>query len=71
MLIYALGLACSKGLKYIYLHMPVGLPKVPFRLPGEENAVWVDVYITGKKNDLWKNTHLFYERDVYISLIFF
>ena len=30
--------------------MPVGLPKVPFRLPGEENAVWVDVYITGKKN---------------------
>jgi len=28
--------------------MPVGLPKVPFRLPGEENAVWVDVYITGQ-----------------------
>jgi len=25
--------------------MPVGLPKVPFRLPGEENAVWVDVYV--------------------------
>lgn len=32
--------------------MPVGLPKVPFRLPGEENAVWVDVYIYYWKNDL-------------------
>nr|YP_007374823.1 ATP-dependent Clp protease proteolytic subunit [Ophioglossum californicum]AGC26736.1 ATP-dependent Clp protease proteolytic subunit [Ophioglossum californicum]QXF60109.1 ATP-dependent Clp protease proteolytic subunit [Ophioglossum vulgatum] len=24
--------------------MPIGVPKVPFRLPGEEDAVWVDVY---------------------------
>nr|UQV41919.1 clp protease proteolytic subunit [Fritillaria unibracteata var. longinectarea]UQV42000.1 clp protease proteolytic subunit [Fritillaria unibracteata var. longinectarea]UQV42082.1 clp protease proteolytic subunit [Fritillaria unibracteata var. maculata]UUG87251.1 clp protease proteolytic subunit [Fritillaria unibracteata] len=24
--------------------MPVGVPKVPFRNPGEEDAVWVDVY---------------------------
>jgi ATP-dependent Clp protease protease subunit len=24
--------------------MPIGVPRVPFRLPGEEEAVWVDVY---------------------------
>nr|UDP54256.1 clp protease proteolytic subunit [Paphiopedilum primulinum] len=24
--------------------MPVGIPKVPFRSPGEEDAVWVDLY---------------------------
>nr|YP_010988864.1 clp protease proteolytic subunit [Dryopteris podophylla]WOR84700.1 clp protease proteolytic subunit [Dryopteris podophylla] len=24
--------------------MPIGVPKVPFRLPGEEDAAWVDVY---------------------------
>nr|YP_009576708.1 clp protease proteolytic subunit [Adonis sutchuenensis]YP_010131203.1 ATP-dependent Clp protease proteolytic subunit [Adonis amurensis]YP_010427155.1 clp protease proteolytic subunit [Adonis pseudoamurensis]YP_010719217.1 ATP-dependent Clp protease proteolytic subunit [Adonis ramosa]QBK48013.1 clp protease proteolytic subunit [Adonis sutchuenensis]QPZ75851.1 ATP-dependent Clp protease proteolytic subunit [Adonis amurensis]USN89999.1 clp protease proteolytic subunit [Adonis pseudoamurensis] len=24
--------------------MPIGVPKVPFRIPGEEDAVWVDVY---------------------------
>nr|YP_009444324.1 clp protease proteolytic subunit [Vanda falcata]YP_009444398.1 clp protease proteolytic subunit [Neofinetia richardsiana]YP_009757442.1 clp protease proteolytic subunit [Neofinetia xichangense]ANG07792.1 clp protease proteolytic subunit [Vanda falcata]ANG07866.1 clp protease proteolytic subunit [Neofinetia richardsiana]ANG07940.1 clp protease proteolytic subunit [Vanda falcata]QIM59374.1 clp protease proteolytic subunit [Neofinetia xichangense] len=24
--------------------MPIGVPKVPFRNPGEEDAVWVDVY---------------------------
>nr|QXO15015.1 Clp protease proteolytic subunit [Paphiopedilum bellatulum] len=24
--------------------MPVGVPKVPFRIPGEEDAVWVDLY---------------------------
>nr|YP_009346509.1 clp protease proteolytic subunit [Cucumis x hytivus]AOW71120.1 clp protease proteolytic subunit [Cucumis x hytivus] len=23
--------------------MPVGVPKVPFRLPGEEDASWVDL----------------------------
>jgi hypothetical protein len=23
--------------------MPIGVPKVPFRLPGEEDAVWIDV----------------------------
>jgi len=27
----------------LIINMPLGLPKVPFRLPGEENAVWVDV----------------------------
>nr|YP_010389101.1 clp protease proteolytic subunit [Cypripedium debile]UPQ44422.1 clp protease proteolytic subunit [Cypripedium debile] len=24
--------------------MPIGVPKVPFRLPGEEDASWVDLY---------------------------
>nr|YP_009996559.1 clp protease proteolytic subunit [Oberonioides microtatantha]QNQ66036.1 clp protease proteolytic subunit [Oberonioides microtatantha] len=24
--------------------MPIGVPKVPFRSPGEEDAAWVDVY---------------------------
>nr|YP_009460015.1 Clp protease proteolytic subunit [Paphiopedilum dianthum]AUT77234.1 Clp protease proteolytic subunit [Paphiopedilum dianthum]WAN78073.1 Clp protease proteolytic subunit [Paphiopedilum parishii]WAO27811.1 Clp protease proteolytic subunit [Paphiopedilum dianthum] len=24
--------------------MPVGVPKVPFRSPGEEDAIWVDLY---------------------------
>nr|QXO02855.1 clpP-like protease [Cheirostylis montana] len=24
--------------------MPIGIPKVPFRLPGEEDATWVDLY---------------------------
>nr|AKJ77584.1 ATP-dependent Clp protease proteolytic subunit [Dioscorea nipponica] len=26
--------------------MPIGVPKVPFRSPGEEDAVWVDVVHT-------------------------
>nr|QJU04262.1 ATP-dependent Clp protease proteolytic subunit [Pothos scandens] len=24
--------------------MPIGVPKVPFRIPGEEDAIWIDVY---------------------------
>nr|YP_010698247.1 clp protease proteolytic subunit [Persicaria viscosa]WCH58248.1 clp protease proteolytic subunit [Persicaria viscosa] len=24
--------------------MPIGVPKVPFRIPGDEDATWVDVY---------------------------
>nr|ULQ68587.1 clp protease proteolytic subunit [Xyris capensis] len=24
--------------------MPIGVPKVPFRIPGEEDPVWVDMY---------------------------
>jgi ATP-dependent Clp protease protease subunit len=39
--------------------MPVGLPKVPFRLPGEENAVWVDVY-----NRLYRDRLLFLTQSV-------
>nr|YP_009251573.1 ribosomal protein L20 [Berberis koreana]AIX90027.1 ribosomal protein L20 [Berberis koreana] len=23
--------------------MPVGVPKVPFRIPGDEDATWVDL----------------------------
>jgi hypothetical protein len=23
--------------------MPIGVPKVPFRIPGEEDATWVDI----------------------------
>ncbi|KAG9460070.1 hypothetical protein H6P81_chloro000014 (chloroplast) [Aristolochia fimbriata] len=23
--------------------MPIGVPRVPFRNPGEEDAVWIDV----------------------------
>nr|YP_009549123.1 clp protease proteolytic subunit [Haplopteris elongata]AYW16185.1 clp protease proteolytic subunit [Haplopteris elongata] len=34
--------------------MPIGVPKVPFRLPGEEDAVWVDVY-----NRLYRERLLF------------
>ncbi|KAK9049004.1 hypothetical protein SSX86_032030 [Deinandra increscens subsp. villosa] len=26
--------------------MPIGVPKVPFRSPGEEDASWVDIYMT-------------------------
>jgi hypothetical protein len=28
---------------FIKKNMPIGVPKVPFRLPGEEDAVWIDV----------------------------
>nr|YP_009667921.1 Clp protease proteolytic subunit [Radula japonica]QCW58696.1 Clp protease proteolytic subunit [Radula japonica] len=34
--------------------MPIGVPKVPFRLPGEEDAVWIDVY-----NRLYRERLLF------------
>ena len=30
--------------------MPIGVPRVPFRLPGEEEAVWVDVGIASTVN---------------------
>lgn len=33
----------SKRYKKIGEKMPIGVPKVPFRLPGEEDAVWVDI----------------------------
>lgn len=28
----------------IFLLMPIGVPKVPYRLPGEEDASYVDIY---------------------------
>nr|YP_009747709.1 clp protease proteolytic subunit [Lecanorchis kiusiana]YP_009747733.1 clp protease proteolytic subunit [Lecanorchis japonica]QII89389.1 clp protease proteolytic subunit [Lecanorchis kiusiana]QII89413.1 clp protease proteolytic subunit [Lecanorchis japonica] len=34
--------------------MPVGVPKVPFRFPGEEDAVWTDLY-----NRLYRDRFLF------------
>lgn len=33
----------QRSINRIYLVMPIGVPKVPFRLPGEEDAVWIDV----------------------------
>nr|YP_010294525.1 clp protease proteolytic subunit [Xyris indica]ULQ68347.1 clp protease proteolytic subunit [Xyris indica]ULQ68427.1 clp protease proteolytic subunit [Xyris indica]ULQ68664.1 clp protease proteolytic subunit [Xyris indica] len=36
--------------------MPIGVPKVPFQLPGEEDAVWVDMY-----------TRLFRERLLFLG----
>ncbi|KAG8363213.1 hypothetical protein BUALT_BualtPtG0003800 (chloroplast) [Buddleja alternifolia] len=33
--------------------MPIGVPKVPFRSPGEEDASWVDVYIEDDTKDLY------------------
>nr|YP_010419064.1 ATP-dependent Clp protease proteolytic subunit 1 [Zhengyia shennongensis]USG52257.1 ATP-dependent Clp protease proteolytic subunit 1 [Zhengyia shennongensis]USG52341.1 ATP-dependent Clp protease proteolytic subunit 1 [Zhengyia shennongensis]USG52426.1 ATP-dependent Clp protease proteolytic subunit 1 [Zhengyia shennongensis] len=39
--------------------MPIGVPKVPFRNPGEEDASWVDVY-----NRLYRERFLFLGQDV-------
>nr|QJQ36537.1 ATP-dependent Clp protease proteolytic subunit [Pyrrosia lingua]QJQ36713.1 ATP-dependent Clp protease proteolytic subunit [Pyrrosia lingua]QJQ36801.1 ATP-dependent Clp protease proteolytic subunit [Pyrrosia lingua] len=39
--------------------MPIGVPKVPFRLPGEEDAAWVDVY-----NRLYRERLLFLGQQV-------
>nr|YP_009763660.1 ATP-dependent Clp protease proteolytic subunit [Staphisagria macrosperma]QIS64008.1 ATP-dependent Clp protease proteolytic subunit [Staphisagria macrosperma] len=39
--------------------MPIGVPKVPFRSPGEEDAIWVDVY-----NRLHRERLLFLGQDV-------
>nr|YP_009687141.1 clp protease proteolytic subunit [Petrocodon jingxiensis]QDW75889.1 clp protease proteolytic subunit [Petrocodon jingxiensis] len=38
--------------------MPIGVPKVPFRIPGEEDASWVDV------NRLYRERFLFLGQDV-------
>nr|YP_009688982.1 clpP-like protease [Paris japonica]QEL51613.1 clpP-like protease [Paris japonica] len=42
--------------------MPIGVPKVPFRGPGEENAVWVDL------NRLHQERLLFLGQDVEIEI---
>nr|YP_009108459.1 ATP-dependent Clp protease proteolytic subunit [Genlisea margaretae]CDI44019.1 ATP-dependent Clp protease proteolytic subunit [Genlisea margaretae] len=39
--------------------MPIGVPKVPFRIPGEEDATWVDVY-----NRLYHERLLFLGQEV-------
>lgn len=28
---------------FLFHLMPIGVPKVPFRNPGEENASWIDI----------------------------
>ncbi|KAK9662835.1 hypothetical protein RND81_O338300 [Saponaria officinalis] len=33
--------------------MPIGVPKVPFRSPGEEDASWVDVYLEEDTKDFY------------------
>nr|YP_009121260.1 clp protease proteolytic subunit [Epipogium aphyllum]AII40870.1 clp protease proteolytic subunit [Epipogium aphyllum]AIS35832.1 clp protease proteolytic subunit [Epipogium aphyllum] len=39
--------------------MPIGVPKVPFRIPGEEDAVWVDIF-----NRLYRERLLFLGQEV-------
>nr|YP_009569216.1 clp protease proteolytic subunit [Calandrinia granulifera]QBC66942.1 clp protease proteolytic subunit [Calandrinia granulifera] len=39
--------------------MPIGVPKVPFRIPGEEDASWVDLY-----NRLYRQRLLFLGQEV-------
>nr|YP_009486735.1 clp protease proteolytic subunit [Piliostigma thonningii]AWB12958.1 clp protease proteolytic subunit [Piliostigma thonningii] len=39
--------------------MPIGVPKTPFRIPGEEDATWVDLY-----NRLYRERLLFLSREV-------
>nr|YP_009466651.1 clp protease proteolytic subunit [Genlisea violacea]AUN28705.1 clp protease proteolytic subunit [Genlisea violacea] len=40
--------------------MPIGVPKVPFRIPGEEDATWVDVLF----NRLYQERLLFLGQEV-------
>ena len=39
--------------------MPIGVPKVPFRIPGEEESTWVDIY-----NRLYRQRMLFLGQNV-------
>nr|QXG83085.1 ATP-dependent protease proteolytic subunit [Stylidium petiolare] len=39
--------------------MPIGVPKVPFRIPGHENSTWVDVY-----NRLYRDRFFFLGQEV-------
>nr|AWI70777.1 Clp protease proteolytic subunit [Prestonia portobellensis] len=39
--------------------MPIGVPKVPFRIPGEEEASWVDIY-----NRLYRERFLFLGQEI-------
>nr|WKF50362.1 clpP protease proteolytic subunit [Iris rutherfordii] len=39
--------------------MPIGVPKVPFRIPGDEDATWVDIY-----NRLHRQRSLFLGQEV-------
>nr|QXO02701.1 clp protease proteolytic subunit [Chamaegastrodia inverta] len=42
--------------------MPIGVPKVPFRLPGEEDAAWVDI------NRLYRERLLFLGQEIYSEI---
>nr|WRW11002.1 ATP-dependent Clp protease proteolytic subunit 1 [Aeginetia sinensis] len=39
--------------------MPIGVPKVPFRIPGEEDAYWIDIY-----NRLYRERLLFLSQEI-------
>uniref|UniRef100_UPI0030FF39A9 clp protease proteolytic subunit n=1 Tax=Huberantha cerasoides TaxID=235797 RepID=UPI0030FF39A9 len=39
--------------------MPIGVPRVPFRIPGDEDATWIDIY-----NRLYRERFLFLGQDV-------
>nr|YP_010383374.1 clp protease proteolytic subunit [Excoecaria agallocha]UEQ12778.1 clp protease proteolytic subunit [Excoecaria agallocha] len=39
--------------------MPIGVPKVPFRSPGEDESIWIDIY-----NRLYRERLLFLGQDV-------
>nr|YP_010044929.1 clp protease proteolytic subunit [Dianyuea turbinata]QPF96095.1 clp protease proteolytic subunit [Dianyuea turbinata] len=39
--------------------MPIGVPKVPFRNPGEDGSIWIDVY-----NRLYRERLLFLGQDI-------
>nr|ADD31116.1 clp protease proteolytic subunit protein [Gunnera manicata] len=39
--------------------MPIGVPRVPHRIPGEEDAYWVDIY-----NRLYRNRIMFLGQEV-------
>nr|BCN41355.1 Clp protease proteolytic subunit [Stauntonia hexaphylla] len=43
--------------------MPIGVPKVPFRLPGDDDAAWIDVY-----NRLYRERLLFLGQAVDIEI---
>jgi ATP-dependent Clp protease, protease subunit len=40
-------------------HMPIGVPKVPYRMPGEQYTQWIDIY-----NRLYRERIIFLGRDV-------
>ncbi|PIN26956.1 Endopeptidase Clp [Handroanthus impetiginosus] len=37
--------------------MPVGVPKVAFRIPGDEEATWVDLYIEDERMEFFLFIH--------------
>nr|YP_010555025.1 Clp protease proteolytic subunit [Pogoniopsis schenckii]UYP51005.1 Clp protease proteolytic subunit [Pogoniopsis schenckii] len=43
--------------------MPIGVPKVPFKIFGEENATWIDVY-----NRLYRDRSLFLSKEINIEI---